>query len=142
MFLEPITYSKLEEAMRVAYGGDHAIFDFYDPSVSVSTVDDICSDIVKKIKEYDPVKLIGVYEDGQIIGYVVCREDLLISFAISKRYRTAEKLKEFFANIKRIMPALFVCHLWSKNERAIKWLEKSGMVKESDNLLITKLICQ
>lgn len=142
MTLEKITYNELREAILISYNGDSEIFDMYDPLATVKSVEEIADDILRKVNEYGDVKIMGVYVNGKLVGYLVYRDEMLISFAISKKYRKSRVLKNFFSLIKKNMPESFTCHLWSKNKRAIKWLEKNGMQKVSDNYLITKLICQ
>lgn len=143
MIAQPISYKRLHEALNIAFKDDKDIYKYFDPNVNVEKVEDIVSDIEKKVKEFgDSVVMKGIYEKGKLVGYFVFLNDLLISFALNVAFRTRSYLRKFFDIIKKEIGHHFVCFLWTRNIRAIKWLLKMGMIEVSTNSLITKLICQ
>lgn len=143
MILKPITYNEFREAIKVSFTGDGKIFDFYDRTVTVRNVNDIVEDIFRKVREYgDSITLKGVYENKELVGYVVRMNNLLISFSLALQFRTPEHTKEFFKLIKEDFKSNFFCHLWSVNKRAASWLKKQGMETVFENNQIIKLQCQ
>ncbi len=143
MIAKAITYKQLQEAVNVAFEGDYKIVSLYDPNIPVSSVSDVQTDIYRKLKEFetmDQMVINGVFEKGKLIGYYVRRNGLLISFALACSFRTRSFLRKFFAIIKNDFNGCFMCYLWNRNERGIRWLLKNGMqIGERDNK-ITQLI--
>lgn len=140
MTTKEITYPLLEQAIRIAYREDRKIVDFYDSNVVVNSVGDIVTDIVRKIKGFEAPVLRGVYEKNCLIGYFVYQGKMLISFSISVRYRVRKYLREFFGLINKELKKDFVCFLWRRNKRAIRWLEKNGLEAFDYTIDIVKLV--
>jgi hypothetical protein len=148
MIAKTINNDKLKEAIKIAFDGDNAITQFYDPHKKIETVDDIVGDVYFKISEFSAlantsqVEIKGLYEKGNLVGYYVFKPSLLISFSVSVQYRTRPYLKAFWGLVKKDLNSRFNCFLWNKNIRARKFLQKMGMeVIKVDNL-ITQLKCQ
>lgn len=142
MILKDISYNQLKEAIRISFIGDNKIFELYDVNVTVENIDQIVEDIYRKILEYgSSVILKGVYEDQELIGYVVRMGDLLISFSLAVKFRTKENTTEFFRLIREDFRSTFFCHLWSINKRAVTWLRRMGMETIFENSQIIKLQC-
>lgn len=143
MKTEQLTYSELLEAIEFSFTGDDNIYDFYDPSVVVNSLKNIVDNISEKIREYENAKYFGVYRWGELIGYFVFEKDYLISFAINIKYRNRRNLRVFFRLIVKKIGKNFTCYLWSRNIRAIIWLQKMGMQIQNEfvyiNHLVTKL---
>ena len=140
MIAKPITLQQLKKAIKVAFEGDDKIMDLYDPNVAVKSIEDIAEDIIGKIKDYREVEIKGIFEKSELIGYFVKKGNLLISFGINMKYRVRKFKRALFDLIENDFNGSFVCLLWSKNIRAIRWLENSGMnVIEMDHQL-TKLV--
>ncbi len=138
MMLKAIEYEKIKPSIRVAFEKDKDIFKYYDPAVSVENIDQIVDDIYRKIGEYEgELKIYSVCEKNNLVGYIVGRDDRLISFGLSVEYRFRKYLNNFFQVIKGLLGNNFYCLLWSRNIRAAKWLIKNGM-KETfyDNQII------
>lgn len=137
-----IETASLKRVLENTYEGDEAIVKLYDPNVSVSSVKEVVDNIFEKIERYGEAAIsYAVRLEGNEIGYFVLSGDFLVSFGLNVRHRTTETLRSFFEVMKSNMPADFVCALWSKNERAIRWLTKNGM----KNLLIKNeitVLCQ
>lgn len=140
MIAKTITYKELELAIKVAFADDPKIIELYDPNVVVNSVDDIAGDILRKVKDHGEVQIKGVYDKNKLVGYFIRRGGLLISFGISMEYRLRQFKRGLFDIIKKDFRGMFICFLWSKNVRAIRYLEKNGMkVMQTDHQL-TKLI--
>lgn len=144
MTTKTIPYSQLEAAVRIAFESDKEIFKFYDKKVTVSTLDELVSDVVRKIKDYSEVfpetVFKAVIEKGETVGYIVFKEETLISFGLSMEYRQRKYLNDFFSLIKRELRGRFVCMLWSRNIRAVKFLMKNGLKILDTNPEVTTLI--
>ena len=138
MIARKITYSQLKKAIRVAFEEDKQIVELYDPNVKVETVDDVINSISEKIFEIkDLCNCKGVYDKGKLVGYYVYTDMLLISFSLSSQYRIRGYLREFFGMIRKDLGKKFVCRLWNKNIRAIKWLLKNDLeiIEDKDDII-------
>jgi len=140
MIAKEIDNRQLKLAISVGFDGDHKVVSLYDPNVPVSSIADVQADILRKLNELDELKIMGVFDKSKLIGYYVCRGGLLISFALSVSFRTRSYLRKFFALINAEFQGCFVCLLWTKNERGIKWLVKNGMQVAARDNNITQLI--
>jgi hypothetical protein len=142
MISKPITYDQLEEAIKISFKDDKFAIELYDPNVVVTSVDEIADDIIRKVKEHGKVQMKGIYDKNKLVGYFIRGGGMLISFGISVEYRLRQFKRGLFDIIKKDFKGMFVCFLWSKNIRGIRYLEKHGMkVMDSDRQL-TKLIYQ
>ncbi len=141
MTIKSITYEQIEKAIHISLCEDINVYKFYDPDVKVETIEEIVVDISRKIKTFDFVILKGVYEKGELIGYFAYRKKMLISFALSMKYRVRKYLREFFNTINKELKKDFICFLWGKNIRAVRWLEKNGMEAVDYAPGIVKLVC-
>lgn len=138
MIARKITYSQLEKAIQVAFEEDTKIVELYDPNVEVKSIDDVVKSISEKIFEIKDLCICkGVYEKGKLIGYYVYTDMLLISFSLASQYRTRGHLREFFGMIRKDLGKKFVCRLWNKNIRAIKWLLKNDLevIEDKDDIV-------
>lgn len=141
MTSKKISIEKLKEAIEVAFDGDNEIVKLYDPNVEVRNIKDVVNDIYNKIFEIKDLCICkGVYDSQTLIGYYIYSSILLISFSLNVKYRTESNLIDFFDIIKKDLGDEFGCRLWSKNKRAIKWLEKNGMESIEDCNNITQLV--
>lgn len=141
MIAKTITYKELEGAIKVAFDGDTGIYKMYDPKVIVSNTNEISSDILKKVKTHGDAILKGVYDKNKLIGFFVRVGGLLVSFSLAVSYRVRKYLNNFWHLIKEEFKGIFKCYLWNKNERAIKFLKKHGMVITNWNEYLTELTC-
>lgn len=91
-------------------------------------------DTFEKIVEAEELLNLNHYRimsEGVNVGYVCVAFDfggmnLLYSFGLGKKHRKDYSGK-FFSAIKVLMNGSFICGLWAKNTRAIKFLERNGM---------------
>lgn len=143
MIAKEITYKQLKEAIIISFNQDNDIIALYDPNILVNTIEEVQNDIYRKLKEFesmDQISIKGIYEKGEIIGYYFRRNGLLISFALACAFRTRSFLRQFFSLIKKDFQGCFMCYLWNKNERGIRWLLKNGMQVHHRDNHITQLI--
>lgn len=143
LLVTKITFKELPDVVYTAFNADEKIYDFYDPSVKVSSVEEIVSDIVRKLKEYAKVVLFSVKNKQEVIGYFVSNGGShLISFGVAVKYRVDKYLKDFFQAIKKVLGDNFSALLWIKNTRGVRWLLKNNMVVVFLNNSIIQLKCQ
>lgn len=131
MTLEQIELTDLLPYIKIAFEEDTElpVYHISDKDYAWHTYDQICktSDILP----------ITCYKVGEI-GFTVLSPGLLYSFGINVNYRDEKTLKDWFYQIKNIMPT-FECVLHGKNSRAISHLVKQGMqVKEQLTVLTIK----
>lgn len=117
------------QAIRKAFEGDNDILKYADPSETYDDVEALCKRIEDKLIEHSKTylcKFITVIRDNDVAGYFFYRvfPVTLISFGINKAYR---KDASFFAEIKKELGRDFDCYVFSRNVRALKWLQKNGM---------------
>lgn len=141
--IKPISDDKLEEVIRIAFEGDEAIYEYYDPNVSVVSLEEIVRDVSRKIKAVQGTDFLqnwGIFEEEKLIGYSVMGENFLFSFGINIRYRKGDILQEWWKQIKELMKQDFAVLLYSRNSRAIQYLLKNGCEIEREEDGITYLI--
>lgn len=140
MIQKQINNDQFKEAIREAFNADQGIYEMYCPCIIVQSTNDIVDDISNRIFNDEPdATIIGVFDGCNLIGYYVFKENTLISFALNVKYRTRRHLRDFFNIIKKALNENFICYLWSRNVRGIKWLMKNGMQIIQSEPLITKL---
>lgn len=139
MIAKTITYKELGEAIKIAFAEDAKIYELYDPNVIVENVDQISEDIIRKLKTHNNIILKGIYDKNKLIGFFVRAGGLLVSFSLAVQYRTRKYLNNFWRLIQREFKGIFKCYLWSKNQRAIKFLQKHGAIITNWNDLLTEL---
>jgi hypothetical protein len=136
-----ITYNELYNAIKIAFEEDHKVLELYDPNVIVNSIEDVSLNIFNKVSQIKHLcNYKGVYEKNVLIGYYIYSDMLLISFCLRTEYRTRNYLKAFFKLIKKDLGNKFLCRLWSRNIRAIKWLIKNKMEIVEDTNNITELV--
>lgn len=126
------TPDERKEVIRASFNGDVDIYKFFDPNVSVSTLDDVVENISSKVEDfytYSPMRFVKTKS-----GYVFFTDGILISFACRKDSRGGG----FWDEIVEQLGGNFICPLWHTNTRAIRWLQKNGMkiIKQKNNIVI------
>lgn len=144
MISKEATYDQLEKAVRIAFDNDKEMFKMYDKNVVVTTTDELVADIMRKIKDYPAVYPDTVFkivvDKSKPVGYIVFKQETLISFGLCMEYRKRKYLNEFFGLIKKDLRGHFCCTLWSRNIRAVKWLLRNGLKIYDTNPQVTILI--
>ena len=135
-----ITYNELKDAISISFRQDKDIYSLFDPNVTVESLEEIVDNVSEKILTYgENCHYLGVYEKQRLIGYFTYKEKQLISFALSMPFRQRKYLREFFKIIRTEISGHFMALLWSKNIRAIKYLQKNGMEVINQNTQVTQL---
>jgi len=133
-----------KELIYEYFKDDDKLLDYFDPLSEANNIEEAVNDVYEKILQH------GRESDCNFvcndIGYFYYSDYLLfsdrkvlISFCVKKEHRNKEKLIEFWNLIRKTIGLHFECYLFNKNERAIQWLKKCGMVEEKKNDLITLL---
>lgn len=133
--------STIRTAIKNAIEGDDKILQYCDPKFAHSTVEQLINSIHEKIldypKDYRDCFFTGFEIDKKVVGYIFCvrNPNLLVSFALNKNYRTTKNLNNIFDEIKNVFDnGHFESYMWERNVRAIRWLEKCGMKKDTCNI--------
>jgi hypothetical protein len=123
--------------IKFAFDDDKNIGKFCDPDYKDKPVNQLTKSIYKKLLEYEREgnsKFDDLNVDNEIVGYAFYFKNLLVSFGINKNHRTKYKLSKVFEQIKGNFDSDFESYMWERNERAIKWLKKCGMVEVPSNI--------
>ena len=136
MVAREVNYLKFIEYVKCAWMGDVNLPLFYDSSLSHKSFKGMVYDTYNKVmdlhKEDSKLKLIGIEYDDRMVGFLVYSEafNCLYSFGIKQDFRKKEVLKPLFFYITSKLKNGFFCMLNEHNTRAIRWLEKCGMVQK------------
>lgn len=136
MIIKEVQYAEIKKAIRIAFEDDGKILDFFDPSIEVKNTNEVIEIVFGKGVDYldKGLKAYEVYEKEKLIGYFYAINKMLVSFGLNIQYRQRKHLKEFFRVIRKSMGKDFICTLYSRNVRAIKWLYKMGMSVQEHNV--------
>lgn len=136
--LEKIPFSKLKEAVDIAYEDDIELFDKYHIiKGSCGECVNKTMELIKEVSEYTPMVYYHVVWNGVMIGYVCRFEDVLYSYGLNIAYRRKKILCEWWEEVGILMGGYFKTFLFSNNERARDFLHRNGCktVAEKDNIL-------
>ena len=137
MDIVSINISDLKGYIYCAFRGDDEIVNIYDPSVKMTSVEDVCESINEKIESLvDPCSISGIWIDGNKAGYFAYSQNSLISFGLNKEYRNKNNLVDFWDAIKGAIGDNFQCALFSVNKRGIDFLKKCGMSVLFENITV------
>lgn len=137
MEVKNIDINEFNDYVYNAFFDDKEFIEYYDRSVNAKNTEEAIENVCEKIKiSYPDADIFGVEINGAKEGYFVCRENLLISFGMSIKYRNKETLSGFWNEIKKKMGSNFHCMLYSHNSRAIEFLKKCGMKIMYDHITI------
>jgi hypothetical protein len=125
--LKETTSLKIEETIIKTFEFDDEMVNLYDPSAVDIKKEDILTDILRKLKEYDEIPTMKL----NYFNFINEERKLLVSFGLIDR---SEKTKEsFFSHITGLLKGDFICILPQSNIRASKWLVNMGMNIENGN---------
>jgi hypothetical protein len=143
-FEEIFEGDELEKCVNIAFKHDKKLIEKYH--ILGGTLEDCVRDTKLKIIEesgritLDWYKVINDY--GSVIGFLIVSHayNLLYSFGLNIDSREEYK-KVFFDEVSSMFGGEFTCGLWSKNDRAIRFLESMGMelVSQDKNIKILRL---
>lgn len=123
--------------IKFAFNDDENIGKFCDPDYKNKSVNKLTKSIYNKLLDYEKesgCKFDELKVDNETIGYAFYYKNLLVSFGINKSYRTKDKLSKVFEQMKSNFDSDFESYMWERNERAINWLKKCGMVEVPSNI--------
>src|ERR1700689_1281627 len=132
--IKKISITQLPELIELSYKGDFdllekfhiAKFDLIGAKVTTMMMIDLDA---KKMK-FDYYKIIY---DKKPVGYFVVGNKYLYSFAINIKFRTQEIHELWWRKVKDILGKEFESRLYENNTRAIRFLEKRGMIVTTHN---------
>jgi hypothetical protein len=128
MTAKRVNIEDLKAYIEAAFWGDAEIVNYFDPYHNLKKWEDASWIVHNKILfDYAECNLIGLEVNGSKVGYFVYSDNLLISFGINIEYRKKEELGKMWGIIKDNIGGHFQCVLFSKNTRAINFLNKCGM---------------
>jgi hypothetical protein len=123
-----IELHELKPYIEEAFLGDEELLGFYDKSVPVTRVQDICDNVFLKISSLlQPAMIRGIEIEGEKVGYIAFNPGILISFGLKKEYRDKEHLIQYWELIRKELNGDFQCALFGQNVRGISWLMTCGM---------------
>jgi hypothetical protein len=131
------------DAIKLAFDGDSEIQDNCDPANPDKSQIGVVEDVYKKLIEYEDLfvgNFVVLSDNGKDVGFVYCLPGLLVSFGVNKLHRTKSFLPKVFDTIREAAGNDFEAYMWSRNERAVKWLKRCGMQEQYfENKEIKKL---
>lgn len=138
-----VSFKELENLVRIGFGDDPELLNKYQELDT--DFETTVQRNVSRIKEYHQIKELTIYElryGGTVIGFTVLdlAENILYSFGINRKWRKGNVVTAWIEDIKRKCDNMFACVLFSKNQRAIRFLLKNGMKIASKNDHMTHLI--
>lgn len=125
-----VPFTELDSLVRIGFGDDPDLLEKYQ---ELDTEFDVTVNRnIDRIKEYLTLSTLTLYElryGGVVIGFMAMdhTESVLFSFGIAREYRKPAILSDWMDDIKKKLENLFVCTLFNKNQRAIKFLITNGM---------------
>lgn len=124
------------QVIRDAFLNDEKIYQYFDPNETVSSVDEIADNILEKIVEHEQLFDCEFKEVQSGYVFYIKEPRVLVSFGC----RVSDRSGDFFKEITDTVGDTFACYLWSKNTRAINWLQKNGLIieQELDNITILR----
>lgn len=128
-----MTYNNIYEYFK----DDKFLLDYFDPLSDAKNNEQASMEIYNKLVGYSETKKCKFVRND--IGYVFYAKKELISFCIKPEFRTKENIIAFFKFIQHKIGKNFKCWLYTRNERGINYLIKSGLKIKESNKLITLL---
>lgn len=128
MRLVPIHYD-LKKYVEIAYKDDNDLLTKYHiDNYNFEQAVDVTMQMISLTSKDVKMSFFGVVNNNENIGYLCVFSNNLYSFGINIKKRTKEVLSEFWSSIKEVLGNSFICMLFKNNIRAIKYLQKCGMV--------------
>lgn len=152
--LKSVNILKIEDYIRSAWDGDDELEKYYDRSLIKRNLDGMVIDTSRKIRDMmehdEQLYLLGIELNRIAIGFLILSEkiSMFYSFGVNKKYRNKKILLAIFQYVKGKLNNNFYSVVYEYNTRAIKWLEKCGMVVDpmlkpsNDTIYLKYEICQ
>jgi hypothetical protein len=141
--LEKIVFAELKQIVQDVFKNDIPLIEKYH-LVNGDLKEAVLSTLVNILENTEFLEL-EYYKVmvGDVIGGYLCisRTDkirMLYSFAIDVRFRNRDVHRDWWNEIQKLMGGSFKAGLWTKNERAIEFLQKCGMyvLEKRDDYII------
>lgn len=116
---------------------DRELLNFFDPKSRAKNNYEACREIYNKMVDLS-LEYECVFKKYKI-GYIFYSGSLLFSFCVKPEYRNRDGLAVFGELIKHELGDHFSCHLYNRNTRAIRFMERLGLKKIASDNLITLL---
>lgn len=140
-FVEIYEHDKLKECIELSFEGDSELVDKYH--IIGQSLYDCVNDTFNKILEASTAMDLEWYVvkgGNENIGFLVCSQALKLLYSFGLAISVRDKYSgELFQRIKGLLGDDFMCVLWTKNTRGIKYLTKNGMKVISKDKLVTTL---
>lgn len=128
----------------IAFSGDKEIDQFCDPNNPDKTDSGVAVDTFHKLVAWADTVHGGIFTEvtnyDKVVGFVYTVPGRLVSFGVNPKYRTKKVLSGVFEYVLDTIGNEFSASMWTRNERAIKWLERCGMEVEYSDDEVTELI--
>ncbi len=137
-----VNEDRLEALVRIAYADDVEGFNKYHlKKFTYEEAVNKTMEMAEEMKQQVPLNYFEVLYNEIPIGYFITFPECLYSFCISKKYRLKKGLiNEWWLLVKNELPDLFICIIYRNNTRAIKFLQKMGMIEMDSNFEDRNLI--
>jgi hypothetical protein len=128
-----ISESELKHFIECGYRDDKDLFSTYN---IIQGSFDVCVNeqlkIIRTQAKFDDLSYYSLHNEKEPIGYTVVGKNYLFSFAINIFHRSKETVLEWWDKVKEMFNNHFGLFLYKKNERAIKFFLRNGMVVSND----------
>lgn len=127
--LVKISKNEIQPLIEIAYKDDQKLLDEYHIAKFTHVHEAVLSTMgmINEMSEQQKLSYYKVVCGDKAVGYVVVFQDFLYSFGLNIKYRISNILSEFWSGIVKVLGRRFICMLYANNERAGKFLLKSGM---------------
>jgi hypothetical protein len=132
IFKQIISKENLLNAIKIGFDNDIDLLSKYhylDNECHIKCVTDTHKKIIDFTESY-AAEWFELIVDNRVIGFTVISQayNILYSFAINIEYRNVDNLTTWFEAVSFMLDENFTCLLYAKNERAIDFLVKNGML--------------
>lgn len=127
--VQKISIGELPALVSISFNYDDDLVDKYH--CINGDIDNCVIHTVQEIYQTSMMYKLRYYKvliNKEPVGYFVIGKLFLYSFAINIKYRKREVLLDLWSKIVKEIGNSFFCMLYNKNERAINFLKKQGMI--------------
>ncbi len=131
-----ISAKELPELIRISYEGDAELLatQHVQPMPDIETAVEMTKSQIELMATEKDLTYYKVIVGKRPAGYFATFDNFLFSFGINKEFRKKEVLIGWWGWVKKSLSKNFLCLLYTHQTKAIKFLQKNGMViTEVDN---------
>lgn len=117
-----------ESVIRECYNSDSELIEKYH-IMAPTTLDKAVDKTVEDFKGAATFSMYRIDKNGKLLAYFGREKTKLVTltgFFIMPEFRTKEFVTDFWRIVRSKMPSTFYCAVFTKNERAIKFLKKKN----------------